>query len=361
MTAYSRRCCSIVAVGTIVTSLAVVSTGIAQADTTYYYQGTGPTVEVSQEDRDSADEYISMSTDFGWKAEFSPAYGKQTMDQSVNNGKELGLNAVAQDLSEGKSVKLEGFSLGAVAADDIARDLDTQGVDMSNLEINVISDGRQPETGALVVLQPYAPILENLGVTTTGPTATKTGEWTYHCIQYDAICDMVDPVVDPIGAAVRAVGYLTYHNGSDPVYNYGNKENLDSQSETIGNQTVVTYDAPNPVNRLVEQTIDSAVDSLTTSVSALVPAPAPMPAPEPVNQNVGTIPAPVVTPASAPAVAPTPAPVVAPAPVAYQAPEPVQQQVQHVWEQAAPIVEQVAPEHVQPIVDLANQFGIQLP
>lgn len=373
MTANAWRGFGVLTVASLTASLSLATASATQLETIdslYYYQGTGPTIEVTQTQRDSAKQFISVSADLGWKAEFAPAHGKQTMDKSVKLGKELSLQAVADDLANGKSVKLEGFSLGAVVVDDIARELDVQGVDMSNLEINAVSDGRQPETGALVVLQPYAPVMGLLGITTTGPTSTKTGEWTYHCIQYDAICDMVDPVADPVGAAVRLAGYFTYHNGSDPVYNYGNRDQLSSQSETVGNQTVITYEAPNPLNRLVERTIDSWMN--------------PTPVTEPTDPSIGTIPEKVIYPdrptsvvEEAPAAAPIPAPVPAPTPVEipvqtkvnypahppvnYQTPEPVAVGIQQAWEQATPVLEQVAPEYVQPAIDLANQFGITLP
>ncbi|MFZ1361168.1 MAG: PE-PPE domain-containing protein [Candidatus Saccharimonadales bacterium] len=293
----------------LLTALVVLFGGgsIASAKT-YYFQGTGPTKDSSAD--------VNMSTDRDWRAEFAPVYGERTMDQSVKDGTDRATDEIAADLSSGTPVTIEGYSLGAVTVDSVVDRLNQSGVSTSNLTVNVIADGRQPGTGALVVLRPYASQLAALGVTAQQPTDQRQ---TYHCIKFDGVCDMVDPVKDPMGALTRVAGYYLYHGGNDTKYTYSNKEQLTSSKVTRGNKTIVTYDAPNPINRL------------TGSMQASAPTTA------------------------------TVAPVQVATEPTYVAPAPIQEQVQQVWEQTAPIVQQVAPQVVKPITDLASQFGIALP
>ncbi len=324
----------------------LVGAGLSCANTsTYYWQGTGRTVHAAPSDLGpDGGKKVNMSTDRGWKAEFAPAFGQQTMDQSVERGSNAKIvDEVASDLNAGNTVTLRGFSLGALAADRVARKLSQRGVNTANLRVNVVADGYTPGTGALVVLRPYTSLLRQYGVTPAAPASRAGGQWTYECIQFDGVCDMVkNPAADPMGAVTRVLGYVMYHGAAgvrtDPVYNYRNRHNLRSTTTYVNGRKVIKYHAPNPVDRLLHGA-----------------AARPAATPAPVRRHT------VAAPAAAPVNGDTPVSTYrAPAPT-YVAPPQVQQPVQQTWKQAAPVVKQYAPQAEKPIRDFARQFGIRLP
>lgn len=324
-------------------ALAMVnSTAPAHAET-YYFQGTGDTHAPSPAEIGwSNGPVVNMSTDRGWKADFAPVHGDRTMDQTVQDAAVKGVNPIASDLAAGKQTKLRGFSIGGLAAEKTAGALNDRGANTSNLQVDTLASGYQPGTGALIVLNPYHDVLRPFGITTRSSSPMANQPRTNRCIRYDMVCDMVDPVKDPAGAATRIAGYLLYHgmdNSKDPTYNYGNLDNLKSTTTKRGNATVVMYDAPNPIDRVLGK------------APTVAPAPAPVAAPAPAPEPAYVPPAPEPT-------------YTAPAPQApvYQAPAPVQQQVRQVWQQAAPVVQQIVPQQtVKDIKNVASQFGIKLP
>lgn len=268
---------STVIAGAVASVLA--GTASADSDVTYYYQGTGPTVAASQDIKDQATanggSLVDMSVDKGWRADFRPVQGQDTADQSVASGIRLGAPGVRQDLADGKQVTIEGFSLGSLAAGDLAKYLASEGVDISDLHVTLISDGHMENTGALIVLQPLKPLLDVIGIT-SGPRAVPlTGTWTFICLEGDGVCDTPDPLHDPIGALDALVGYVTKHGGLDKVYNYSNLDQLSSTTYVNGNVTTVVYHAPRAITRLAEtalggsneltRRLDTILDKLTTS------------------------------------------------------------------------------------------------
>lgn len=262
-------------------AVAAILAGTASAETgsTYYYQGTGATAAAPQyiKDQAAADGgvLVDMSVDKGWKADFRPVQGQDTADQSVANGIQLGAPGIKEDLAAGKQVALKGFSLGSLAAGDLAKYLADNGVDISNLHVTLISDGHMENTGALIVLQPLKPVLDLIGITAGPRVLPSVGKWTIVCIQGDGVCDTPDPVRDPVGGLDALVGYLTKHGGLDPQYNYGNLDNLDSTTYVAGNVETVVYHAPRAITRVAEvvlggsneltERLDTILDKLTTS------------------------------------------------------------------------------------------------
>lgn len=401
--------------GALAVLLVFNGSGSSQAASTYVFQGMGPTTGISSAERHSAAKVVNMSTDRGWRAEIAPAFGSQTLDQSVTSGGAIAWNEVTADLEAGKTVTLQGFSLGALTAGDLANRLAENHVDTTHLKVDVYSDGREAGSGALVALQPFAPALKLFGIT-TGPRPSLPGQWTIHCVQHDGVCDTPNPLKDPVGAVDSLVGYFMYHGKQDPVYNYNNLGNLQSTSVKSGDDTYVTYHTPHPITRAVEvfghttalsPTLNTVLDALTLSsgdpgqaktyktddpvvsmANALglrIPAPATVPAPNATGGNdwiqngIQTLEnfANGQMPAATPAVAQTPvytapaaqepsytAPVAAqsayqaPAQPVYQAPQPVQQAVTTTWSNnVAPVMNQIrqAAPQAAPIVQQATQ------
>lgn len=267
----------------IIAALAAMVFGIggfanATTGTTYWYQGTGDTIATPQYVTDDASDddtdVVNMSGDRGWKADFAPVQGKTKADDSVASGVALGAPSVKQDLEDGKRVVIKGFSLGSLAAGDLGVYLAKEGVDISNMKFTLISDGHTPETGALVVLQPLKPIMGLIGITPGPREIPSVGLWEYQCINGDAICDLPDPLRDPVTALDNLVGYFTKHGGVDPKYNYANLDQLESRTYVEDNVVTTVYDAPRSIPRVVElltgstelsERLDVVMDKLATS------------------------------------------------------------------------------------------------
>lgn len=258
--------------------LAFAGGASAQEGTTYWYQGTGPTGAAPQViiDQAAADEtdLVNMSGDRGWQANFKPAHGETTADESVASGVALGSPNIKKDLEDGKRVVIKGFSLGSLAAGDLGVYLAKEGVDIRNMKFTLIADGHTPETGALIALQPLKPLLDVIGITPGPREVPSVGQWEYVCINGDGTCDLPDVLRDPVTALDNLVGYFTKHGGTDPKYNYWNLENLDSRTYVDGNVVTTVYDAPRALPRLVElytgsvelsERLDAVMDKITTS------------------------------------------------------------------------------------------------
>ncbi|MXQ76937.1 cutinase family protein [Rhodococcus rhodochrous] len=143
-----------------------------------------------------------------YPGEISPL-GTHTYDGS----KELGVAELHRQVARahtecpGAAVRIVGFSQGAAVAGDVLADL-ARAVDRpADLAGLLIADPRTSGTGAEVVVPAALP-----GISPTGaragfgdvPVATV-------CAAGDAVCDMVDPLADPAGAAGRIEGYFALH------------------------------------------------------------------------------------------------------------------------------------------------------
>lgn len=216
-------------------SPASAAVATASAEKVYWYQGRGVPI-------DSPPGTIGVVNDLGGSADFAPAQGTRTMDQSVAVNMAVSDPKIRQDLEDGKTVTLDGFSLGALSAGDEAESLANAGVDTRNLRVVMNSDGRMAETGALDVLQPFGPVLSLAGITTSGARENYgDATVTSRCIKRDFICDVKDPFKDPVGFVDSAIGFHTFHNGTDPLNNYNNLDNMKKTTTQDGNVTVEVY------------------------------------------------------------------------------------------------------------------------
>lgn len=246
----------------------VLPMGIGSAEgKTLYFPGTGgatPTINNGD---------VNTQKQRGWRPEIAGAYGTRSMDQSARAG-----NRLSGEIQNGTVDTVQGFSLGAVAADEaVAGAGNPSGV-------NVVADGspRQPGTGALITLAPWHDSLQSVGITTGGQKANV--RTTYRCISYDPICGG-GILRDPLRAGL---GYVLYHSGVDRKYNYRNLNKLEHTSMSHGNTTIETYNAPDPVQRVQEIVAPAPVPAAPAPASAVVPAPVSAPAP------VTSVPTPVV-------------------------------------------------------------------
>ncbi|MBB4135660.1 PE-PPE domain-containing protein [Gordonia humi] len=144
--------------------------------------------------------------------------GPISYDDDVALGKIATENAIVdyQQRCPGRPVVVAGYSQGARVAGDVLSDVangrDANGVRQAGLSGELYSDprrvGRADGTGvenSLIGLLP--------GTTMSGPRDGGFGTIPVRqvCAQGDGVCDVPDPLYDPIGAADSLVGYFVKH------------------------------------------------------------------------------------------------------------------------------------------------------
>lgn len=323
------------------------------ATVTNFVQGTGPTFNTPAND---------LSADNGWKADFAPVQGTNTMDQSVADGVNRLSPIIKGQLNQGQHVKTEAYSLGTLVAGDTTESLAKQGVDLSNADVLLSSDGRTRYTGALTVIDSLGlgPIAKMLGITATGPRTTYgNAHVVSDCWGFDGVCDMKDPTKDPVGAVYSILGYFTQHAGKDPLQNYTPESRAAAKKSTFVDELGVehiTYTGKNPGVRGVEMLTNAPIDPTLERVMNAFVMTKTGPGEKPVYK---TLPEAIAEAAGVKLPGFTQAPAVVPAPSVAPASTTEQQSIVPAFDQGADMLNTVAPglgDQVQGWVDNGTQM-----
>ncbi len=208
----------------------------ASTEKVYWYQGRGVPIDAPRPND------VAVVKDLNGSGDFAPVQGLRTMDQSVATNVAVSVPVIQQDLAEGNTVVLDGYSLGALSVTETANALAASGADMSDVDVYRFAYGGTANTGALEMLQPLAPALSLIGITPGGDNGSSSGaRFVDHCIEGDFICHARDPFKDPVGFVDSLIGFHTFHNGTDPLNNYSNLQNMQKTTTQEGNVTTEVY------------------------------------------------------------------------------------------------------------------------
>lgn len=286
----------------VVMTMGVINSSIAQAEVdpsavVAYVQGTGKPEQLPPAMPDGR-----PIVKVPYRAEITPVYGTQTMDQSSAQARESATQTVVAQLQTGKKVELACYSLGCDPAGDVAKNQILAGVTPDQLTARLMSDPKMQHTGVLNVLQPAAPVLSAVGITPTGDRdgfgPAQPGQVTEVCFVFDAVCDMKDPLRDPFGALNSIDGYFGRHLNGDTQFNYSTATpgSTTTRVDEFGT-TMETLHGPLPLVRTFEQatgrpidpTLERVAEALVTTKTGPGEAPVYKTAPEVASELVDAL------------------------------------------------------------------------
>jgi hypothetical protein len=179
-------------------------------------------------------DYVVEHVDY--PATFWPL-GAQSYDANIEVGKAELVRAVkAYQAACDTPVVIAGYSQGARIAGDVLADIETHGIEADGLSGELYSDPRRAGdgrgAGAEVNFAGAYP-----GVVLDGDRDGQFGVPVYSvCIEGDPVCDLPDPLHDPIGAIDALIGFFTKHA------TYGQYMAADPASYAASIATPVTED-----------------------------------------------------------------------------------------------------------------------
>lgn len=192
--------------------------------------GTGGTGGASSLVRLHTDQYLGRPgyevRHVAYPATFWPL-GAYTYDESRRRGAAAARELIESTHQRCPGTRYEGVahSQGSAVLGDAAADIHAAGTVPDELiSVHLLSDPRHPGSGIETVLPGLAPGASMLGE--RGPHGDQ--RWSQVCVEGDGICDMPQPLQDPVGWVDSLVGYFTKHPSL-----YG-PDRIDTEAPTTG-------------------------------------------------------------------------------------------------------------------------------
>lgn len=249
-----RRSAFLLALVALTTLLSFLTSTTADAATAVWSRGTGAPLGVVQTPQPRDVSRVVMN-EAGYAAQIAPLPGNTiSYDQSTDGGVASGVQRT-KEIPADQFVVETGYSQGAVVAGDIATEVVEQGIrPADSIRVDVDSDPRMRGTGFEVVMQPYGPFLAPMGATMGGEREDVGVSYYGDCTRYDMVCNMEDPLRNPLGAIASVKGYLDGYHGM-----YGPNDVPDRVACYEENYCVGINEARNPLATGAEQIIGGPI------------------------------------------------------------------------------------------------------
>lgn len=226
-------------------------------------------------------EIVDYPEAFGFTVAGRPVgiVGHDAYNTSVDEGTATGLaDAQRAWIAQGRkgTIVLSGYSQGSAVAMNIAYLLHQRyaagipgAIPDSNVVVVTGADTRFPDTGAENVFPSVLP-----GAYTNGPrdpAATGSTRVISYCIKGDLVCDMANPIADPLGWAFYLAPGATIHG------KFGDQVNKFPVERTwsSGNTTYVVLDGGNPWGMWLRKEGVPLPANFDETLDRLIPVPEP--------------------------------------------------------------------------------------